>query len=180
MATQQAAVHPLWQWTLEVYEQAQQTGAATKTDTQVHVFDDGSIEFVLRIASALKAKPKGLAGSRYVYWFARHALLPADVCLPGVTVFSLPNAPCYSDPKTGGSSSGQQQPTQAPRNPFLPYEEGLWVAHLSDTHTLLLNKFNVVPHHVLVVTRQFESQQDPLNSRDLAATQQASKASVKP
>lgn len=81
-----------------------------------------------------------------------------------------------SDPKTGSG----QQPTQAPRNPFLPYEEDLWVAHLSDTHTLLLNKFNVVPHHVLVVTRQFESQQDPLNSRDLAATQQASKAGVEP
>lgn len=29
-------------------------------------------------------------------------------------------------------------------NPFLPYEEALWVAHLSGTHTLLLNKFNVV------------------------------------
>lgn len=77
MATHQAKVHPLWQRTLEVYEQAQQTGAATKTDTQVHLFDDGRIDFVLRIASALKAKPKGLAGSWYG-WVARHALLPAD------------------------------------------------------------------------------------------------------
>jgi ATP adenylyltransferase len=51
------------------------------------------------------------------------------------------------------------------------------VDHLSDTHTLLLNKFNVVPHHVLVVTRQFESQQDPLNSNDLAATQQVNRLS---
>lgn len=58
------------------------------------------------------------------------------------------------------------------RNPFLPYEEDLWVSHLSDTHTLLLNKFNVVPHHLLVVTRQFESQQDPLNAADLDATLQ--------
>lgn len=55
-------------------------------------------------------------------------------------------------------------------NPFLPYEEALWVQHLSPTHTLLLNKYNVVAHHVLVVTRQFESQQDPLNARDLEAT----------
>jgi ATP adenylyltransferase len=74
------------------------------------------------------------------------------------------------------SGQQQQQPAQKQppsfRNPFLPYEEDLWVDHLSDSHTLLLNKFNVVPHHVLVVTRQFESQQDPLNSRDLAATQQ--------
>ncbi len=37
--------------------------------------------------------------------------------------------------------------------------------HLSDTHTLLLNKFNVVAHHALVITRAFESQHDPLNAR---------------
>jgi ATP adenylyltransferase/5',5'''-P-1,P-4-tetraphosphate phosphorylase II len=79
----------------------------------------------------------------------------------------------YSGPD---STKQQQQKPAAVRNPFLPYEEELWVEHLSDTHTLLLNKFNVVPHHVLVVTRQFESQQDPLNSRDLAATQQVNSA----
>ncbi|KAG1663388.1 hypothetical protein FOA52_007125, partial [Chlamydomonas sp. UWO 241] len=55
-----------------------------------------------------------------------------------------------------------------PPNPFLPYEEALWVAHLSDTHTCVLNKFNVVPYHSLVVTRKFESQGDPLNAQDLA------------
>jgi ATP adenylyltransferase/5',5'''-P-1,P-4-tetraphosphate phosphorylase II len=159
----------MWQRTLEVYDQAQQTGAATKTDTHVHLFEDGSIDFVLRIASALKAKPKGLAGSRYGCR-VRCAVLPADVGPRCDSVIPLVNT--RSDPKPG---SGQQQPKQAPRNPFLPYEEDLWVAHLSDTHTLLLNKFNVVPHHVLVVTRQYESQQDRLNSRDLAATQQASK-----
>jgi ATP adenylyltransferase/5',5'''-P-1,P-4-tetraphosphate phosphorylase II len=57
-----------------------------------------------------------------------------------------------------------------PRNPFLPYEEALWVAHLSETHTLLLNKFNLLDHHTLVVTRCFESQDDFLNDRDLEAT----------
>lgn len=56
------------------------------------------------------------------------------------------------------------------KNPFLPYDEQLWVQHLSDTHTLLLNKFNLVAHHVLVVTRAFESQDDRLNERDLSAT----------
>jgi ATP adenylyltransferase/5',5'''-P-1,P-4-tetraphosphate phosphorylase II len=79
-------------------------------------------------------------------------------------------------------SNQQQQQQQGPppgfRNPFLPYEEELWVQHLSDSHTLLLNKFNVVPHHVLVVTRQFESQQDPLNARDLAATQQVRRTGI--
>ncbi|GMH41382.1 hypothetical protein BSKO_09292 [Bryopsis sp. KO-2023] len=55
-------------------------------------------------------------------------------------------------------------------NPFLPYEEELWVQHLSDTHTLLLNKFNLVDHHLLVVTREFEKQEEPLNVQDIDAT----------
>ena len=58
-------------------------------------------------------------------------------------------------------------------NPFLPYEEDLWVCHLSATHTLLLNKFNVVAHHLICVTRTFEQQTAPLNAADLAATWQA-------
>ena len=55
-------------------------------------------------------------------------------------------------------------------NPFLPYDEALWVGHLSESHTLLLNKFNLVEHHVLVVTRDFQSQDDPLNAADLHNT----------
>lgn len=55
-------------------------------------------------------------------------------------------------------------------DPFDPYDEALWVDHLSPSHTLLLNKFNVVEHHVLVVTRKFEKQTDPLNLQDLEAT----------
>jgi hypothetical protein len=59
------------------------------------------------------------------------------------------------------------------KNPFLPYDENLWVQHLSESHTLLLNKFNLVEHHVLVVTRSFESQDDPLNSKDFSASWKA-------
>jgi ATP adenylyltransferase/5',5'''-P-1,P-4-tetraphosphate phosphorylase II len=55
-------------------------------------------------------------------------------------------------------------------NPFLPYDEDLWVEHLSPTHTLLLNKFNLVAHHVIVVTREFESQDEPPSASDLEAT----------
>lgn len=55
-------------------------------------------------------------------------------------------------------------------DPFDPYDDALWVDHLSVSHTLLLNKFNVVEHHVLVVTRKFEQQTDPLNLQDLEAT----------
>jgi len=54
-------------------------------------------------------------------------------------------------------------------NPFLPYEAALWVADLSDTHVCLLNKFNVVDRHVLLVTRAFEDQEEPLGPADFAA-----------
>lgn len=55
------------------------------------------------------------------------------------------------------------------RNPFLPYEEGLRVADLSPSHVCLLNKFQVVDHHVLIITRHFESQESPLTVADFAA-----------
>ncbi|MBD2055652.1 phosphorylase [Oculatella sp. FACHB-28] len=54
-------------------------------------------------------------------------------------------------------------------NPFLPYEEDLFVANLSTTHLCLLNKFNVVDHHLLIITRAFEEQEDWLNLQDFEA-----------
>jgi ATP adenylyltransferase len=51
-------------------------------------------------------------------------------------------------------------------NPFLPYEPELFVADLSPTHVCLLNKFNVVDHHILMVTRTFESQDTWLTLAD--------------
>jgi ATP adenylyltransferase len=54
-------------------------------------------------------------------------------------------------------------------NPFLPYDPDLFVADLSDTHLVLLNKFNVIDHHVLIVTRRFELQQALLNLADFCA-----------
>ena len=54
-------------------------------------------------------------------------------------------------------------------NPFLPYDKDLFVADISDTHIALLNKFNVVEHHLLIVTRQFEDQEMLLTLTDLEA-----------
>jgi ATP adenylyltransferase len=54
-------------------------------------------------------------------------------------------------------------------NPFLPYDESLFVGAITDTHVCLLNKFNVVEHHLLAVTREFEDQEDYLTVRDFAA-----------
>lgn len=54
-------------------------------------------------------------------------------------------------------------------NPFLPYEEELFVADLSTTHVCLLNKFQVVDHHLLIITRVFEDQESPLTLPDFEA-----------
>ncbi|MEB3292277.1 MAG: DUF4922 domain-containing protein [Synechococcales bacterium] len=54
-------------------------------------------------------------------------------------------------------------------NPFLPYEQKLWVADLSPTHVCLLNKFNVVDHHLLMITKHFESQETLLTLQDFEA-----------
>jgi ATP adenylyltransferase len=45
----------------------------------------------------------------------------------------------------------------------------LYVADASPTHVCLLNKFNVVDHHLLIVTRAFEEQETPLTRRDFEA-----------
>jgi len=54
-------------------------------------------------------------------------------------------------------------------NPFLPFDQDLFVADVSDTHVALLNKFNVVDHHLLIVTRHYEEQETLLTLRDFDA-----------
>ncbi len=54
-------------------------------------------------------------------------------------------------------------------NPFLPYENDLFVADISDTHVAILNKFNVVEHHLLIITRRFEDQEALLTPDDFKA-----------
>lgn len=59
--------------------------------------------------------------------------------------------------------------TQKKTNPFLPYDQNLYVTDISDTHVCLLNKFNVVDHHFLIVTQRFESQLNWLTLTDFEA-----------
>ncbi|UBF26713.1 phosphorylase [Kovacikia minuta CCNUW1] len=59
--------------------------------------------------------------------------------------------------------SGKEQ------NPFLPYDENLFVTDISDTHVCLLNKFNVVDYHLLIITRAFEEQESLLTLPDFEA-----------
>lgn len=54
-------------------------------------------------------------------------------------------------------------------DPFLPHEPDLFVADLSATHFALLNKYNVLDHHLLIVTRAFEPQEALLDLDDFTA-----------
>lgn len=67
--------------------------------------------------------------------------------------------------------SRQEKAGEAGRsaNPFLPPEPELTVASISDSHTAVLNKFNVMDHHLLIVTRHFEDQETLLTVRDFEA-----------
>lgn len=54
-------------------------------------------------------------------------------------------------------------------DPFLPYEQDLYVGDAGPAHVVLFNKFNVLDEHLLIVTRAFEHQDRPLNASDFAA-----------
>lgn len=52
---------------------------------------------------------------------------------------------------------------------FLPYETSLFVADLSDSHVCILNKYNVLATHLLLITRAYESQDKLLTLADFDA-----------
>lgn len=54
-------------------------------------------------------------------------------------------------------------------NPFLPYEKAMFVSDITPTHLCLLNKFNVIENHLLIVTRHFEDQEMLLTLKDFEA-----------
>jgi len=63
------------------------------------------------------------------------------------------------------------QPHVGPYSPDKAFSANseLYVADISETHYCLLNKFNVLKHHLLIVTRHFEHQEELLKLRDFVA-----------
>ena len=57
----------------------------------------------------------------------------------------------------------------SPANPFLPCDPALRVADVGSTHVALLNKFPVLPDHLLLVTRAFVPQEALLDDDDFLA-----------
>jgi ATP adenylyltransferase len=67
------------------------------------------------------------------------------------------------------SNLGRKPAHNGHKNPFLPYEQDLFVADVTPTHVGILNKYNVVDLHLLIITRAFEHQESRLNLRDFQA-----------
>jgi ATP adenylyltransferase len=65
--------------------------------------------------------------------------------------------------------SSQVERDEPSRNPFLPYDSDLYVCDVSQSHVALLNKFNVIDHHLLIITRMFEHQESALTRADFQA-----------
>ena len=64
----------------------------------------------------------------------------------------------------------RHKPAGSPaHNPFLPPESALTLGALTPEHLLVLNKYPVMSRHLLVITRHFQAQTDPLSSGDFAA-----------
>ena len=68
--------------------------------------------------------------------------------------------------KQGGSENERSKETA---DPFVPFDRDLFVAAVSDTHVALLNKFKVIDHHLLIVTRAFVQQEGLLTLSDFEA-----------
>ncbi|KEQ19603.1 DUF4922 domain-containing protein [Endozoicomonas numazuensis] len=57
-------------------------------------------------------------------------------------------------------------------NPFLPFDPAMHVADLNTGHVLLLNKFNVVDNHYLIITQKYEDQEEAFELKEFEAVAQ--------
>lgn len=61
--------------------------------------------------------------------------------------------------------------SQVSKDPFVePFENGAFIDELTDTHSLIFNKFAVCERHVIVITKEFMRQIDPLDIEDFKAS----------
>ena len=54
-------------------------------------------------------------------------------------------------------------------NPFLPYDEDMFVSKVGENHVCLLNKFPVLSPHILICSNEFIEQRSPLSLLDFEA-----------
>ena len=71
--------------------------------------------------------------------------------------------------KSVNNAQAKFAPKPSGFNPFLPYEQSMYVADAGHEHVCLLNKFPVLSPHLLICSKQFVQQTQPLTVSDFAA-----------
>ena len=66
-------------------------------------------------------------------------------------------------------SRAKKDQVTRPFNPFLPPDPELLIGTVAPDHAMVLNKFNVLSHHLLMVTRRFVPQENLLDGGDFRA-----------
>ncbi|KAJ2229905.1 bifunctional AP-4-A phosphorylase/ADP sulfurylase [Coemansia sp. RSA 1722] len=118
-----------------------------------------------------KTQLDSLVSARYAQAVAEGALLFTESTVSlrpeqGVE-FEVRYVPALA--KKPSSKPKEKQMSNGFVNPFLPYDPRLHVKCLGNSHQLLMNKYCVVPHHLLITTAEFRQQGEPLNESDFAA-----------
>ncbi|TFK83200.1 HIT-like protein [Polyporus arcularius HHB13444] len=121
----------------ENFDKARESGDLLFFPSSVHTHAENGIEFQIRLCPALQNKPR----------------LPT----PDFT-------------KDAPSAQAQEQKRHDPFAP--PYVPALHLGEVRDAsegreYVILFNKYSVVPHHFMVVTKDFQSQTSPLLPADL-------------
>jgi ATP adenylyltransferase len=133
----------LWERVVRRTEEALASGALRSIPTESEVVHEQGLSFLIRVVANLERRDRARG---------------------------QPQA--AGEPTDGGrklAGAEDRAGSLEASNPFLPYDDELYVADVSPTHVALLNKFNVVKHHLLIVTRVFEHQERPLGETDFDA-----------
>jgi sulfate adenylyltransferase (ADP) / ATP adenylyltransferase len=141
----------LWPRAVAATARARASGALQPIVTTQTIVEEQGIPFLVRVLA-------GRAG--------RAAIEQKQVSA------NIDTSPASIDPAHVGVASvdpAGEVPGAPAFDPFLPYEPDMFVADVSPTHVCLLNKFNVIDHHLLVVTRAFEEQDTAINAADFTA-----------
>lgn len=100
------------------------------------------------------------------------ALLPLETRSKVLPEAGIPFAIQYASTlreKHADQSESSRSGEHGTASPFLPPDPDLTVAELSPTHLAVLNRYPVIHHHLLVVTKEYEDQALPLGAGDFDA-----------
>ncbi len=141
----------LWPTVRSQSRRALESGALMPISTSVHVLEEHGLKFAVRRVEKIVHKEKA-----------------------GPTDEHAPESQRRGDHQSreGAPQSRQHAPQSDthPGDPFAPpFEPDLFVGEVSETHVALLNKFNVLDEHLLLVTREYEPQTALLQEADFRA-----------